>query len=276
MIISAINTALNEQTKSQNAMTNSLLKIATGSKSGDGSSYSIALESQKTKQSSYAQATTNTNIAISIAQSQYDGMKSQSDILGSIRAKLVELNNATLSNAEQSAIGDAINDLATSFNNIAADTKYGEKFLLQDSATGTAASKAEDIQTGINGSSTNTTLAIASNTTTYNLGSLLGGINAQGAANALNEVDTATATLNANISQASSKIQDLKHNLDALSNALANTKSSLANGDSIDYASEKHTYDQLKLINQGAVFAALKGYEFQKNVMKLLDPRYSS
>lgn len=275
MIISAINTSINQQTKTQNAMTNSLLKIATGSKSGDGSSYNGAIEAQRTRLSSFAQAATNTNIAISIAQSQYDAMKMQLNILGDIRAKLVELNNATLTASEESALGTAINDLATSFDNIAADTRYGEKFLLQSNAGGGGASASDTIQVGVSSNSTNDTFGVESNTNAYGIGALKNTVNSQGAQRALGDVDTAIGSLNANILQASSKVQDLKNNLDVISDAEANAKSAVANGDGVDYASEKETYDQLNLINQGAVFAVLRGHEFQKNVMKLLDPQYA-
>jgi flagellin-like hook-associated protein FlgL len=278
-MITAINTAIAIQQNTQREINKSLTNLATGSKSGNSSSYNAMIAQQKSKVAAYGAVATNLGVAISIAKTQYDGMIAQKNILDSIKSKTTELSNAALSSAEATAISDSIIELGKSLDLIAANAKYGNEFVLQDTNAidGTAAaSTARDIQTGLETTSIYQTLAIQSNTTGLAITDVLNDTTAGAdAVTLLTDVDTALVTLNGNIAKASGNIAGLEGQADALASGLANAKNSISLIDGVDYASEKEVFTQLNSIHQGAVFAGLKANEFQKNIMKLLDPQYA-
>lgn len=112
----------------------SLEKITNGLKinkaSDDASGLAIA-DKLRTQASSIKQSITNGNSAIKLTQIADKSMAEQSNILDIVKSKLIQANTDTASNTSREAIRQDINKLLEQLDNIASQTNYNGKTLLQ-------------------------------------------------------------------------------------------------------------------------------------------------
>ena len=129
-----------------NALTGSLEKLGSGLRinkaADDASGLSIA-DKLRTQASSLTAGLSNANSASALIQIADKAMGEQSNILDTVKSKLIQAGTTTTNDEGREAIRKDINKLLTQFDNIASQTNYNGKTLLQKSATDS--SKQDDL-----------------------------------------------------------------------------------------------------------------------------------
>lgn len=130
---------------------NSLNKLSTGLKinkaSDDASGLAIA-DKLRTQVSSINQAIVNGNSAISLIQIADKSMAEQSNILDIVKAKLIQANTDTTSDEGRETIRQDISKLLEQLDNIAEQTNYNGKTLLQADSSDTDSMSGLSFQVG--------------------------------------------------------------------------------------------------------------------------------
>ncbi|RXJ75117.1 flagellin, partial [Aliarcobacter skirrowii] len=127
-------TAQEAATNTNNSIKNSLEKLSSGLKinkaSDDASGLAIA-DKLRTQVTSINQGIANGNSAIALLQIADKSMAEQSNILDTIKAKLIQANTDTTSDDGRTAIAKDVAKLLQQLNNIAEQTNYNGTNLLQ-------------------------------------------------------------------------------------------------------------------------------------------------
>ena len=136
--------SLNAQEASTNTnklLSSSLEKLSSGlriNKAADDASGLAIADKLRTQASSLGQGISNANSASALIQIADKAMSEQSNILDTVKTKLIQASTSTTSADGREAIRKDVNKLLTQFDNIAAQTNYNGTSLLQKSATDTA------------------------------------------------------------------------------------------------------------------------------------------
>jgi flagellin len=178
--------SLTAQEAAQNtskSITSSLEKLSTGfriNKASDDASGLAIADKLRTQGTSINQGIANGNSAVTLLQIADKSMAEQSNILDTIKAKLVQANTDTTSSDGREAIRKDISKLLEQLDNIAKQTNYNGNVLLQSSSTNQNSSKDLSFQIG------ETNLDIISNKSIQS--------NTKGLGLAVAEVHTSTIT----------------------------------------------------------------------------------
>jgi flagellin len=160
-------TAQEAATNTNNKISSSLEKLSTGLKinkaSDDASGLAIA-DKLRTQASSIGQGIDNGNSAVSLIQIADKSMSEQSNILDTVKAKLIQANTDTTSKDGRESIRKDINKLLEQLDNIAKQTNYNGTTLLQNSYTDTFGSDQLKFQIGENKDDIIQSASIQSNT----------------------------------------------------------------------------------------------------------------
>ncbi len=267
---SAINTNAN--------VSSSLEKLSSGLKinkaSDDASGLAIA-DKLRTQATSINQGVDNGNSAVALLQIADKSMAEQSNILDTIKAKLIQANTSTTSSDGRAAIADDVSKLLDQLDNIAAQTNYNGTYLLQENATSSAASTALSFQIGEKSTDTISTAAITSNVTGLGLTSIrtsvdAGGISVSLAGTAQTTVDTAITTLNSNRSEIGSTQNQVESAVRNLMTQATNVKAAESIIRDVDYAQESANFNKQNIISQAGSYAISQANASQQNVLRLL------
>lgn len=162
--------SLTAQEAAQNtgkSITGSLEKLSTGSRinkaSDDASGLAIA-DKLRTQATSIKQGIDNGNSAVALLQIADKSMGEQSNILDTIKAKLIQANTSTTSEDGREAIRKDITKLLEQFDNIASQTNYNGTSLLQAAANDSSASSGLNFQIGEKATDIISNTSIQSNT----------------------------------------------------------------------------------------------------------------
>ncbi len=257
---------------------NSLEKLSSGLKinkaSDDASGLAIA-DKLRTQASSINQGVDNGNSAVALLQIADKSMAEQSNILDTIKAKLIQANTSTTSSDGRAAIADDVSKLLDQLDNIAAQTNYNGTYLLQENATSSAASTALSFQIGEKSTDTISTAAITSNVTGLGLTSIrtsvdAGGISVSLAGTAQTTVDTAITTLNSNRSEIGSTQNQVESAVRNLMTQATNVKAAESIIRDVDYAQESANFNKQNIISQAGSYAISQANNVQQNVLRLL------
>lgn len=167
--------SLTAQEAAQNTskrLTTSLEKLSTGlriNKASDDASGLAIADKLRTQATSINQGIANGNSAVSLLQIADKSMAEQSNILDTIKAKLIQANTDTTSADGRESIRKDIAKLLEQLDNIAEQTNYNGNVLLQKSSTERTASSSLSFQIGETNRDIITNDSIQSNT--YGLGS---------------------------------------------------------------------------------------------------------
>ena len=156
---SAVNTSKN--------ISNSLEKLSSGlriNKASDDASGLAIADKLRTQATSINQGISNGNSAVALLQIADKSMAEQSNILDTIKSKLIQANTDTTSADGRESIRKDIKKLLEQFDNIAKQTNYNGTTLLQASSSSNAASAGLTFQIGETENDTITNTAIQSNT----------------------------------------------------------------------------------------------------------------
>ncbi|QKF83296.1 flagellin [Halarcobacter ebronensis] len=261
-----------------NELTASLERLSSGLKinkaSDDASGLAIA-DKLRTQATSINQAVDNGNSAVSLLQIADKSMAEQSNILNTIKAKLIQANTDTTSESGRTSIAADINKLLDQLNNIASQTNYNGSYLLQDSATSSLASGALTFQIGENAGNAITTATIRSNVTGLGLNTLKASVSAGGITQTLassqqTAVDSAITTLNGyrgDIGSTQNQIESAVRNLMTQATNITAAESVIRD---VDYAAESANFNKQNIIAQAGSYAISQSNQVQQNVLKLL------
>lgn len=182
---------------------NTLERIATGleiNKASDNASSMAISDNLRTQASGYVQAISNTNSAIASTQIADKAISAQSNILDSVKEKLLQASSDTTSQEGREAILKDIQKSLQGFDAIASATTYNGESLLQASSEDQSASQAQIYQTGTKESDTTRTQEVQANTLGVGLSDLTSELpsdfTASQARSYLEKVDNAIGTLN--------------------------------------------------------------------------------
>ena len=283
--------AQESSTLTNNALKNSLEKLSSGLKinkaSDDASGLAIA-DKLRTQVTSVNQGIANGNSAIAMLQIADKSMAEQSQILDTVKAKLIQANTDTTSTAGRTAIAKDITKLLDQLNNIAKQTNYNGTTLLQATATNGAAKTTLSFQIGESTRDMIETATIQANITGYSLDTLKGevslgaAVSAGATAGTTNvftramatagqaAVDKAITTLNGyrgDIGSTQNQIESAVRNLMTQSTNIKNAESVLRD---VDYAEESANFNKLNIISQAGSYAISQSNAVSQNVLRLL------
>ena len=254
----------------------SLEKLSTGLKinkaSDDASGLAIA-DKLRTQATSINQGVANGNSAVTLLQIADKSMAEQSNILDTIKAKLIQANTDTTSDDGRASIAKDVKKLLEQLNNIAEQTNYNGRQLISDSA-GTAASSAHVFQVGEKNSDTITLTALNANTTGLALGALSTAASATLtktiAAAQQTVVNKAITTLNGYRGDVGSTQNQVESAVRNLMTQATNVKAAESIIRDVDYAQESANFNKQNIISQAGSYAISQANTVQQNVLKLL------
>lgn len=268
--------SLTAQEAAQNTtktLTSSLEKLSTGlriNKASDDASGLAIADKLRTQATSINQGIANGNSAVTLLQIADKSMAEQSNILDTVKAKLIQANTATTSSAGRKAIAADISKLMTQFDNIAKSTNYNGTDLISSSA------KALDFQVGEDATKGKITMdKVNSSASAYGLSSLTGltsttGITAASAKALQATIDTAINTLNTNrgsIGSTQNQVESAVRNLMTMSTNVKAAESIIRD---VDYAAESANFNKQNIISQAGSYAISQANSVQQNVLRLL------
>lgn len=262
-------------------LSNSLEKLSTGlrlNKASDDASGMAIADKLRTQRSSIAQSIDNANSAVAMMQIADKAMSEQSNILDIVKVKLIQAGTATTSTDGRVSIAKDINKLLDQLNNIASQTNYNGRSLLQASEIDTNATSSFVFQIGENNFSTiATTGTIRANTNGLsNLSALKtvvfgGSITATEAVNAMVIVDNSITSLNDMRSNFGSTINQLESS----TRNLLTQKTNIASAESVirdvDYGAESAAFSKLAIQQRSGMYASSQANSMQNSVMMVLN-----
>ena len=254
----------------------SLEKLSTGLKinkaSDDASGLAIA-DKLRTQATSINQGVANGNSAVTLLQIADKSMAEQSNILDTIKAKLIQANTDTTSDDGRASIAKDVKKLLEQLNNIAEQTNYNGRQLISNAA-GNAASSAHVFQVGEKNSDTITLTALNANTTGLALGALSGAASATLtkaiAAAQQTVVNKAITTLNGYRGDVGSTQNQVESAVRNLMTQATNVKAAESIIRDVDYAQESANFNKQNIISQAGSYAISQANTVQQNVLKLL------
>ncbi len=285
--VSSLN-AQESSTLTNNRIKNSLEKLSSGLKinkaSDDASGLAIA-DKLRTQVTSINQGISNGNSAIALLQIADKSMAEQSNILDTVKAKLIQANTDTTSQDGRTAIAKDVTKLLDQLNNIAQQTNYNGTTLLQATATSTAQKSALSFQVGENTRDLIKTANIRANLDGYTLTTLKGNVSVGAAVasataagiftrtmaqNGQAAVDKAITTLNGyrgDIGSTQNQVESAVRNLMTQSTNIKAAESVIRD---VDYAEESANFNKLNIISQAGSYAISQSNATQQNVLRLL------
>jgi flagellin len=265
--------SLTAQEAAQNTtktITSSLEKLSTGlriNKASDDASGLAIADKLRTQATSIRQGIDNGNSAVSLLQIADKSMAEQSNILDTVKAKLIQANTATTSTAGRNAIAGDIAKLMTQFDNIAKTTNYNGTDLISASATDLEFQVGEDTSDGII-----TLSAVNSAASDYSLDALMTitAITAASASTLQGTVDTAIDDLNTNRGRIGSTQNQVESAVRNLMTQATNVKAAESIIRDVDYAQESANFNKQNIISQAGSYAISQANAVQQNVLRLL------
>ena len=277
--------SLTAQEAAQNTtktLTGSLEKLSTGlriNKASDDASGLAIADKLRTQSTSIKQGIDNGNSAVSLLQIADKSMAEQSNILDTIKSKLIQANTATTSADGRNAIAGDITKLLEQLDNIAEQTNYNGTALLQKHASSGGANTGAmtGLKFQIGEKSTDTIIMgnVQSNVTGLKLGSLntkvkTGSISAASAGVFQKSIDTALTSLNKFRAEVGSTQNQVESAVRNLMTQATNVKAAESIIRDVDYAQESANFNKQNIISQAGSYAISQANAVQQNVLRLL------
>ena len=266
----------------------SLEKLSTGLKinkaSDDASGLAIA-DKLRTQATSIGQGIANGNSAVSLLQIADKSMGEQSNILDTIKAKLIQANTVTKSDDGKVSIAKDVNKLLEQLNNIAIQTNYNGTSLLQAGRGSANGTKGLSFQVGENRQDLIKTKTIQANSTGLGLTTLKTKASAAaagtGGAIATNFGKTIISATQLAVDKAITKLNGYRGEIGSTQNQVesavrnlmtqsTNVKAAESIIRDVDYAKESANFNKQNIISQAGSYAISQANTVQQNVLKLL------
>ena len=270
-------TAQEAAKNTSNNISSSLEKLSSGlriNKASDDASGLAIADKLRTQASSIDQGISNGNSAVTLLQIADKSMAEQSDILDTVKAKLIQANTATTSTDGRESIRKDINKLLTQLDSIAVQTNYNGTNLLQAGRATATSTAGLTFQIGENAGDTITNAGIKANTSGYSL-TTLKSLAASGLTRTLSNdmqagVDAAITTLNGyrgDIGSTQNQVESAVRNLMTQSTNVKAAESIIRD---VDYAAESANFNKQNIISQAGSYAMSQANSVQQNVLRLL------
>ena len=256
-------------------VSSSLVKLSTGlaiNKASDNAAGLTIADKLRTQSSSIGQAIRNGNSAVAMLQITDQAMSEQSNILDTIKTKLVQASTATTSSDGVKALNQDVKKLLKQLDNIARDTNYNGIALLQASSSSSAVATSKAFQMGEYASSTITLQAsIQANTAGLGIAASSMSFTTNTAAqNLLTKVDKALTSLNKMRSRVGSIQNQVESSMRNLQVTEVNIKAAESIIRDVDYAKESANFNKMNIISQAGTYALSQANAASQNVMRLL------
>ena len=277
--------AANALAKNDRAMTQTMERLATGSRinSASDDAAGLAISSKLTAQvTGLNQAVRNGNDAIAMLQTADGAMEEVGNMLQRMRELGVQGGTGTLSSTDRTALNTEFVALRTEIERIADNTQWNGDNLLDGSA---GANGLLTFQVGYEASQTITVnvgdLNLAAGAATYSAGTTAGGILAADLSaitittaalsnTQVTNLDAAIAGLDAKRSAIGSTLNVLEFSVDSLANASQNASQARSRIADADYATETTELARTQIIAQAATAMLSQANQQSQNVLALL------
>jgi flagellin len=273
-------TAQEAAANTNKTLSTSLEKLSTGlriNKASDDASGLAIADKLRTQATSINQGVDNGNSAVALLQIADKSMAEQSNILDTIKAKLIQANTDTTSSAGREAIAKDVSKLLEQLNNIGEQTNYNGRQLISGS-NGTSSASAHTFQIGEKSTDTISTGKISANTTGLKLTTLSGQVGSANAASftkaqaataqsAVNAAITSLNTMRADIGSTQNQVESAVRNLMTQATNVTAAESIIRD---VDYAQESANFNKQNIISQAGSYAISQANTVQQNVLKLL------
>ena len=271
--------SLTAQEAAQNtskSVTGSLEKLSTGlriNKASDDASGLAIADKLRTQATSINQGISNGNSAVALLQIADKSMGEQSNILDTIKSKLIQANTDTTSTEGRASIAKDVSKLLEQLDNIAKQTNYNGRQLISNAA-GAAASSQHSFQVGEKSSDTITMKSVNSNTAGLSLAALktaaAGTLTKTIAAAQQTVVNKAINTLNGYRGDIGSTQNQVESAVRNLMTQATNVKAAESIIRDVDYAAESANFNKQNIISQAGSYAISQANAVQQNVLRLL------
>ena len=280
------------------SLSNSLEKLSSGlriNKASDDASGLAIADKLRTQASSISSGISNGNSAVTLLQIADKSMAEQSNILDTIKSKLIQANTDTTSNAGRTSIAKDVAKLLQQLNNIAEQTNYNGTNLLQGARTtgvtslGSAKAsmsglsfqvgegvadkiKTKTINSNVYGLSLNVLAGRVSVGSTASAGETTAAklFNRTSASAGQAAVDRAISKLNGFRSEIGSTQNQVESAVRNLMTQQTNVKAAESIIRDVDYAAESANFNKQNIISQAGSYAISQANSVQQNVLKLL------
>ena len=277
--------AANALAKNDRAMTQTMERLATGSRinSASDDAAGLAIASKLTAQvNGLNQAVRNGNDAISMLQTADGAMEEVGNMLQRMRELGVQGGTGTLSSTDRTALNTEFVALRTEIERIADNTQWNGDNLLDGSA---GSFGLLTFQVGYEASQTITVnvgdLELAAGAAAYTAGTSAGGIlgadlsaititTAALSNTQVTALDTAIAGLDAKRATIGSSLNVLEFAVDSLANASQNASQARSRIADADYATETTELARTQIIAQAATAMLSQANQQSQNVLALL------
>lgn len=281
----AANMAANALAKNDRAMTQTMERLATGSRinSASDDAAGLAISSKLTAQvSGLNQAVRNGNDAIAMLQTADGAMEEVGNMLQRMRELGVQGGTGTLSSTDRTALNTEFVALRTEIERIADNTQWNGDNLLDGSA---GSFGLLTFQVGYEADQTITVnvgdLELAAGAIAYTAGTSAGGIlgadlsaititTAALSNTQVTALDTAIAGLDAKRATIGSSLNVLEFAVDSLANASQNASQARSRIADADYATETTELARTQIIAQAATAMLSQANQQSQNVLALL------
>ncbi|RXJ98232.1 flagellin [Arcobacter sp. CECT 8986] len=269
-------------TNTNKKLTTSLEKLSSGlriNKASDDASGLAIADKLRTQASSLGQSISNGNSAVSLTQIADKAMAEQSNILDTVKTKLIQASTDTTSDEGRKSIEKDIKKLLEQLNNIASQTNYNGTALLQADMgpAGTGARTSLTFQMGETANDTiATTAGVQANTSGLGLTNIVTEVSnstavAAGTARGyLTTVDSAIDKLNSWRADYGSTQNQLESAIRNQMTQQTNIKAAESVIRDVDYAQESATFNKQNIISQAGTFAMSQANNVQQNILRLL------
>jgi flagellin len=257
-------------------ITSSLEKLSSGlriNKASDDASGLAIADKLRTQVTSLNQSVDNGNSAVAMLQIADKAMAEQSNILDTVKAKLIQASTDTTSTEGREAIRQDISKLLNQLDNIAKQTNYNGRQLIS-AANGTAASSNHVFQLGEKSGNVISAASITANTTGLAMTTLKGlaanALSLSAAANQQSKVDAAITKLNGHrstIGSTQNQVESAVRNLMTASTNISAAESVIRD---VDYAAESANFNKQNIISQAGSYAISQANNVSQNVLRLL------
>jgi flagellin len=287
-------TAQEAATNVNNELSASLEKLSSGlkiNKAADDASGLAIADKLRTQATAINQAVDNGNSAVSLLQIADKSMAEQSNILDTIKAKLIQANTDTTSAAGRVSIAKDIDKLLGQLDNISRSTNYnGTQLIGATNGTGGTITLSFQVGESYTNGGTIELGAITSNSTglglttlgsavsvagTLTAGSTIGNVNSAGFSGGAIEafqdkINDAITKLNGYRGDIGSTQNQIESAVKNLMTQATNVKAAESVIRDVDYAEESANFNKQNIIAQAGSYAISQANNVQQNVLKLL------
>ena len=269
-------TAQDAAANTSKTLNGSLEKLSTGlriNKASDDASGLAIADKLRTQATSINQGIANGNSAVTLLQIADKSMAEQSNILDTVKSKLIQANTDTTSDDGRKAIAKDIKKLLEQLTNIGEQTNYNGRQLISNTA-GTGAASVHNFQIGEKDTDIIKVTTINANTTGLSLGALStaasGTLTKTIAAAQQTVVNKAISTLNGYRGDIGSTQNQVESAVRNLMTQATNVKAAESIIRDVDYAAESANFNKQNIISQAGSYAISQANSVQQNVLKLL------